>query len=463
MAQQGLVHAWHPFTDFTNYKHNEWEMVCKCRGFLEATSLEDGNCKSLNKNKTLKCKCLKNLDKSISRDAIVPYMVVFFNKSMITQQFTIMDWMRYASSQERQMFYVPFLNPCKQGEKFDNSEISEDLVEFFDEVSKLGQSQSIRIMQVKTGIGLHDGEDCGADTCLSEPCLKRYFLNKKLDSKVVLAEPKTREVCKQNNVYAPLVMEPETALSENNQILTEGSLHLPNLGATQPKETYYMTPLMVSILGIVDCSLLEGGSLDVFAYHKGIGDEIGGELTVLMDNCDGQNKNNHVLHLANLFVEAGYFKKVNFMFYVIEHTKNCADCWFNTMKRDYQNQNLYTFDQLCKALGTNEQITIHPVTDGDFKHYKWLEDLFYKELKTGTIQPGYIFTVESDAPNTMKIWQDSLGMADVSVQDLRKQIELYTKWWKLVVPAEFVDIICPYPGDEVMRKFKEERNRKARK
>eukprot|EP00536_Pseudo-nitzschia_multiseries_P018531 jgi/Psemu1/56090/gm1.56090_g len=42
-----------------------------------------------------------------------------------------------------------------------------------------------------------------------------------------------------------------------------------------------------------------------------------------------------------------------------------------------------------------------------------------------------------------------------------KQIELYTKWRKLV-PAEFVDIICPYPGDEVMRKFKEERNHKAR-
>eukprot|EP00536_Pseudo-nitzschia_multiseries_P003288 jgi/Psemu1/7369/gm1.7369_g len=123
------------------------------------------------------------------------------------------------------------------------------------------------------------------------------------------------------------------------------------------------------------------------------------------------------------------------------------------MKRDYQNQNLYTFEQLRK--------------DGDFKHYKRLEDLFYKDLKIGTIQPGCIFTVlESDAPTTrIKIWQDCLGTADVSVQDLQKrikQIELYTKWRKLV-PAEFADIVCSYPGDEeVMRKFKEERNRKAR-
>eukprot|EP00536_Pseudo-nitzschia_multiseries_P012468 jgi/Psemu1/32182/gm1.32182_g len=64
----------------------------------------------------------------------------------------------------------------------------------------------------------------------------------------------------------------------------------------------------------------------------------------------------------------------------------------------------------------------------------------------------------------MKIWQDDLGAAAVSAQDLKKrikQIELFTKWGKLV-PAEFADIISPYPGDEVMRKFKEERNNKAR-
>eukprot|EP00536_Pseudo-nitzschia_multiseries_P017271 jgi/Psemu1/50148/gm1.50148_g len=328
-------------------------------------------------------------------------------------------------------------------------------------------------------------------------------------------------------------MEPEAALSENNKILMDASLHvkqaadqrqvcsmkikeahhdylhalqhserryclvvdycqnaqLPNLGATQPGDTYYMTPLTIAILGIVDCSL-EGGSLDAFAYHKGIGgkggdnvasmivmllkhkgwmkeNEVGNKLTVLMDNCGGQSTNNHVLRLANLLVEAGYFKKVNFMFYVVGHTKNCADQWFNTMKRDYRNQNLYTFEQLRKALGTNERIAIHSVKDGNFKHYKQLEDLFYKDLKTGTIQPGHIFKVELDAPTTIKIWQDCLGRADVSVQDLQKrvtikQIELYTKWRKLV-PAEFVGIICPYPGDEVMRKFKEEKNCKARK
>eukprot|EP00536_Pseudo-nitzschia_multiseries_P000819 jgi/Psemu1/1854/gm1.1854_g len=717
---------YHPFTDFTNYKHNEWEMVCKCRDFLEDASLHGGNCKCLINWRTLKCNCLKVLEDSVARDAIALYIVAFFNKSKVDQQLTIMDWLRYTSADTKQMFFVPFLNPydeeeldlvdkdtphkhavlaalagtrvCKypvtvildwgrrkwetclkniqdnttpthglkgkrpnNTQQFDDSDIVEDLADFFNDLKELGQPQSTRIMRVETGVGLRDGEEgvvelppsyskrslyyrfcydrgwnvtlkknsnsvlqvtpvepfegeaklicswpyflkywdtnfanikivsLSADVCskchvfrnrlryvryetttepgtdtthsFTEPSLKRYFLNKKLDcSEVVIAERETREVCDRNDVYAPLVMEAEAALSENNKILMEASLHvkqaadqrrvcntkiklahqdylhgiqhskwryclvvdycqnaqLPNLGATQPGETYYMSPLTVPILGLVDCSF-EGGSLDAFVYHEGIGgkggdnvasiiimllkhkgwlkeDDIGGELTVLMDNwCGGQNKNNHMLCLANLLVEAGYFKMVNFMFYVVGHTKNCADQWFNTMKRDYRNQNLYTFEQLCKALGTNERITIHSVKDGDFKHYKRLEDLFYKELKTGTIQPGHIFTVESDAPTTMKIWQDQLGTAAASVQDLQrrvtvdcdcrlweairdsvllnpvaptgikeiKQIEMFTKWRKLV-PAEFADIISPYPGDEVMRKFKEERNRKAR-
>eukprot|EP00536_Pseudo-nitzschia_multiseries_P012308 jgi/Psemu1/31667/gm1.31667_g len=617
------LRAWHPFTDFTQHKHNEWEMVSKCREFLQATTLH-GNCKCLINRRTLKCNCLKVLEDSVARDAIALYMVTFFNKSKVNQQLTIMDWLRYTSADTKRMFFVPFLNPfddeeldlvdedtphkhavlaalsqtrvCKYAvtvildwgrqkwetclknlednttpthglkgkrpnntQQFDDSHIVEDLADFFNDLKELGQLQSTRIMRVETGVGLRDGEEgtywdtnfakikivswsadvcnkChvfrnrlrfvryetttepGADTTYSftEPSLKRYFLNKKLDcsEEIVIAEHKTQEVCDQNDVYAPLVMELEAALSENNKILMEASLHIKqaadqrrvcntkievahqdylhgiqhskqqyclvvdycqnaqllNLGATQPGEMYYMSPLTVPILGLVDCSL-EGGSLDAFAY-EGIGwlkeDEIGGELTVLTDNCGGQNKNNHVLRLANLLVEAGYFKK-----------------------------NLYTFEQLCKALGTNERITIHSVKDGNFKHYKQLEDLFCKELKTGMIQPGHIFTVESDAPTTMKIWQDNLGTAAVSAQDLKKRVtgvlldrnrrlqkavrdfvlldtvaptgikeikqieELLTKWQKLV-PAEFADIISPYPGDEVMRKFKEERNRKAR-
>ena len=38
-------------------------------------------------------------------------------------------------------------------------------------------------------------------------------------------------------------------------------------------------------------------------------DGTGLELTIIMDNCGGQNKNNAVIRLALYLVEAGYLKK----------------------------------------------------------------------------------------------------------------------------------------------------------
>jgi hypothetical protein len=103
-------------------------------------------------------------------------------------------------------------------------------------------------------------------------------------------------------------------------------------------------------------ALLKGGKLHIYPYHEGLGKkggnnvasmimhvleslnllkgvgQVGKELNIIMDNCGGQNKNNHVLRLANLLVEAGYFHMVNFIFYVVGHTKNICDRWFNTLK-----------------------------------------------------------------------------------------------------------------------------------
>eukprot|EP00536_Pseudo-nitzschia_multiseries_P010457 jgi/Psemu1/25999/gm1.25999_g len=279
------------------------------------------------------------------------------------------------------------------------------------------------------------------------------------------------EVCLKKDVYAPLEMEEEAACAANNKILLEGTLHqcnakmveaqtdyylndvphgdrryclvvdycqnsqLPNLGATQPGDAYYMTSLTVEILGI-------GGNnaasiLIMLLKHKGWlkASTPGGELTVLIDNCGGQNKNNHVfLCLANVLVEAWYFKK-----------------------KDYHRQNIYTFNQLFNSLGTNERITIH------------------SGLESGSIQPGHVLSVDSHAPTVINaLFCDLLGtvpalcdfflllktLLPTGIKEIKK-IELYEKWRKLV-PAEFAGIICPYPGDEVMRKFKDERNHKAR-
>ena len=109
-------------------------------------------------------------------------------------------------------------------------------------------------------------------------------------------------------------------------------------------------------------------------YHKGVGkkclnnvaslimktlrqlnllqeDVAGGELNIVFDNCSGQNKNNHrVLKLAAWLKQMGYFKKVNFGFLVVCHTKNATDSSFNSLKDEYCRENIYTMQDLFQRL-----------------------------------------------------------------------------------------------------------------
>jgi hypothetical protein len=46
----------------------------------------------------------------------------------------------------------------------------------------------------------------------------------------------------------------------------------------------------------------------------------------------------------------GYFKELHFIFLVVGHTQNAADCLFNLLKQEYWKQNLFTFDELVRTL-----------------------------------------------------------------------------------------------------------------
>ena len=46
-----------------------------------------------------------------------------------------------------------------------------------------------------------------------------------------------------------------------------------------------------------------------------IRDRCGGRLSIVMDNCGGQNKNKMVLRLALYLVEMKYFKQVEFIYF----------------------------------------------------------------------------------------------------------------------------------------------------
>jgi hypothetical protein len=85
------------------------------------------------------------------------------------------------------------------------------------------------------------------------------------------------------------------------------------------------------------------------------------------------------LRLAPYLQEKGYFAKVNFVFLVIGHTKNVAHHLFNTLKRLYRKQNVFTMGMLLEPL-EHEQVITYNVDWQDFKDWDKFLNRLYKKM-----------------------------------------------------------------------------------
>ena len=122
---------------------------------------------------------------------------------------------------------------------------------------------------------------------------------------------------------------------------------------------------------------------------------VDGELNIIFDNCGGQNKNSTVLSLATWLMALGYFKRVNFIFLVVGHTKNAADRLFNCLKTEYRLQNLFTFQDLLEALNRSPMVTVHQASPINFHNYDKLMQELYRSL-AGNIKTNHIFSCTDD-------------------------------------------------------------------
>jgi hypothetical protein len=198
------------------------------------------------------------------------------------------------------------------------------------------------------------------------------------------------------------------------------NIELPIFNKEQPGCPYYYSPMTVNNLGMVDHAHKYpngqvGEHMHCHVYTDDIGKKatnnvaslimktlrglnllkentIGRELNIIFDNCCGQNKNNTVLRLVAWLAQLGHCHKVNFIFLIVGHTKNAADCLFNSLKQEYRKKNLYTFNQLVEALSVSHTITVHPTMAEDFLDYAKLFDFFYQKL-AGQIQQNHIFSL----------------------------------------------------------------------
>jgi hypothetical protein len=129
-------------------------------------------------------------------------------------------------------------------------------------------------------------------------------------------------------------------------------------------------------------SLLMKDLFDKFWLRKGTP---GKKLTIAMDNCGGQNKNNVVLCFYLYLVEMRYFLTVEFIFYIRGHTKNACDRMFNQMKLKYHKKDIFSWIQALETLDTKEHVRIVDAQKAMFKDYGALLDKFYGSFKAGTI------------------------------------------------------------------------------
>ncbi len=212
----------------------------------------------------------------------------------------------------------------------------------------------------------------------------------------------------------------------------------------------------------------------------------GKQLSIILDNCGGQNKNNIVLRLALWLVECKYFKKVEIIFYVRGHTKNACDRLFNQLKKHYHKQQIFTMGQMVTALSSLRYVSFNLANSHCFLDYAEMLDFFYNKFPAGMIQQNHVFWVEDSNPTTMYIkasddaeivevdfmkgdYEDRMDelldfvIAPIEAPGLReiKQVELYTEFRKFV-PEEFRDEICPKPSDHVLEKIKKDRSEKTK-
>jgi hypothetical protein len=82
----------------------------------------------------------------------------------------------------------------------------------------------------------------------------------------------------------------------------------------------------------------------------------GKQLSITMDNCNGQNKNKYVLCLALYLVELNYFKVVELIFCIRGHTKNACDRLFNQLKKRWHKQQVFMMAQVCSCFFFNNYL-----------------------------------------------------------------------------------------------------------
>ena len=79
-----------------------------------------------------------------------------------------------------------------------------------------------------------------------------------------------------------------------------------------------------------------------------------GDLSLIVDNCRGQNKNKHIVRFLMWLVETRVFKRIELCFLIKGHTQNACDRMLNLVKSGYHKKNLCMYNELFNTVNESE-------------------------------------------------------------------------------------------------------------
>ena len=260
------------------------------------------------------------------------------------------------------------------------------------------------------------------------------------------------------------------------------NMALPQFGGEQPGVTYYLCPMNIYVLGIVDTvddTLLaqvygedvagKGGNCVASMLYDRVNEALVPrpsdldkepikELNLVMDNCGGQNKNRMVMRLLHVIVLRNIAVRVNAIFLVKGHTKNPCDRKFNELKINTRDDNIYTPPMLFEAMNKQEAVTAKQFNS----FYDWDEwETRFMKATVPKIKSFHVFTVDANYKGGFVMSRythngaerDDCTMIDGENRDVAswistkpkplepvgltdiKHVELHDKW-KLLVPQQ---------------------------
>eukprot|EP00977_Amphora_coffeiformis_P029354 scaffold40233_cov191-Amphora_coffeaeformis.AAC.1 len=253
------------------------------------------------------------------------------------------------------------------------------------------------------------------------------------------------------------------------------NLSLPHTGMTQPGDTYYFSPLTVNCFGTADAGY-ELPKMRAYVYNEGEGAKGGnniasllykdiqdrgwvdankgtrGELTLIMDNCSGQNKNKMVLRMLSFLVELKLYKRINVSFLVAGHTKNICDRLFNLLKLNYRQSNVYCAAQLLQVLNTSADVTAVGVDHTHFYDWDAFEDTIYRKIKSGTVTRTHLFEFDASRPGVLVTKDTVLADSFGSEQNLVKKMVKETRAACMENYKSFLKVLKP-PGIKPIKQY----------